>query len=142
MIMEKQQKQIAVIRLRGTTGLQGDVAATLHMLNIRHVNHCTIVPDIPGFVGMIKKAKDYITWGPIDADTLKLLLEKRGEAVAESGRSGHFISLNGKNYKPYFRLSPAKGGLGKRGIKASFAGGSGALGDRKEKINDLLRKMI
>ncbi len=140
-MMEKQQKQIAVIRLRGTTGLQGDVAATLHMLNIRHVNHCTIVPDSPGFAGMIKKAKDYITWGPIDADTLKLLLEKRGEAVVESGRSRHFVSLNGKNYKPYFRLSPAKGGLGKRGIKASFTS-SGALGDRKDKINELLRKMI
>ncbi len=142
MVMEKQQKQIAVIRLRGTTGLQGDVAATLHMLNIRHVNHCTIVPDSPGFVGMIKKAKDYITWGQVDADTLKLLLEKRGEAVAETDRNQHFVSLNGKNYRPYFRLSPAKGGLGKRGIKASFAGGSGALGDRKEKINELLRKMI
>lgn len=138
--MEKQQKQIAVIRLRGTTGLQGDVVATLHMLNIRHVNHCTIVPDRPDFVGMLKKAKDYITWGPIDADTLKLLLEKRGEAAAAASKN--FVVMNGKNYKPYFRLGPARGGLGKRGIKASFAGGSGALGDRKEKINELLKKMI
>ena len=139
--METQQKQIAVIRLRGTTGLRGDVAATLHMLNIRHVNHCTIVPDRPDVVGMLKKAKDYITWGHIDADTLKLLLEKRGEAAGAAGAK-HSISLNGKDYKPYFRLSPAKGGLGKRGIKASFAGGSGALGDRKDKINELLKKMI
>ena len=139
MVMEKQQKQIAVIRLRGTTGLQGDVAATLHMLNIRHVNHCTIIPDSPDFVGMVKKAKDYITWGSIGADTLKLLLEKRGELASANSRN--FVVMNGRNYKPYFRLSPAKGGLGKRGIKASFAN-SGALGDRKEKIDELLRKMI
>lgn len=138
--MENKQRQIAVIRLRGRTGLQGDVAATLHMLNIRRVNHCAIVPDSPEFVGMIKKAKDYITWGRIDADTLKLLLEKRGEAASASAKN--FVVMNGKNYKPCFRLNPAKGGLGKRGIKASFAGGSGALGDRKEKINELLRKMV
>ena len=137
--MENDQKQIAVIRLRGRTGLRADVSATLDMLNIRRVNHCAIVPDSPGVVGMLKKAKDYITWGHIDADTLKLLLEKRGEAAANRKRS---VSLNGKDYKPYFRLSPAKGGLGKRGIKASFAGGSGALGYRKEKINELLKKMI
>lgn len=137
--MEKQQKQIAVIRLRGRTGLHGDVAATLDMLNIRHVNHCTIVLDSPDFVGMLKKAKDYITWGHIDADTLKLLLEKRGEAAAANSKN--FVAVNGKNYKPYFRLSPAKGGLGKRGVKASFTN-SGSLGDRKDKINELLRKMI
>ncbi|MBI2143370.1 uL30 family ribosomal protein [Candidatus Woesearchaeota archaeon] len=136
--MEKQQKQIAVIRLRGRTGLRGDVAATLDMLNIRHVNHCAIVPDSPDYVGMLKKAKDYITWGNINIDTLKLLLEKRGEAATNRKR---FITLNGKDYKPYFRLSPAKGGLGKRGIKASFTN-SGSLGDRKDNINELLRKMI
>lgn len=139
MKMENQQKQIAVIRLRGRTGLQGDVAATLDMLNIRHVNHCAIVPDTPDFVGMLKKAKDYITWGHVDADTLKLLLEKRGEAALANSKNA--VVMNGKNYKPCFRLSPAKGGLGSRGVKASFTN-SGALGDRKEKVNELLRKMI
>ncbi len=137
--MENQRKQIAVIRLRGRTGLQGDVAATLDMLNIRRVNHCAIVHDRPDVVGMLKKAKDYITWGHVDAGTMKLLLEKRGEAA--SVRSKNFVVMDGKNYKPCFRLSPAKGGLGSRGIKASFTN-SGALGDRKEKINELLRKMI
>ena len=29
---------------------------------------------------MVKKAKDYITWGEIDAETFKLLVEKRGNA--------------------------------------------------------------
>ncbi|MBI2175884.1 uL30 family ribosomal protein [Candidatus Woesearchaeota archaeon] len=137
--MENQRKQIAVIRLRGRTGLQGDVAATLHMLNIRRVNHCAIVPDSPDVVGMLKKAKDYITWGYVDSDTLKLLLEKRGEPALAGGRN--FVAVNGKNYKPYFRLSPAKGGLGSRGVKASFTN-AGALGDRKDKVNELLRRMI
>ena len=75
-------RQLAVIRLRGRTGLNYSVAVTLDLLNIQRVNHCTIVQDTPEVVGMIKKAKDYITWGPIDDDTLKALVEKRGEAVA------------------------------------------------------------
>jgi hypothetical protein len=51
------------------------------------------------------------------------------------------VGFNGKEYKRYFRLSPAKGGLGRRGIKAAFAK-SGALGNRGEKINDLIRRMV
>ena len=135
--------RLAVIRLRGRTGLNYSVAVTLDLLNIQRVNHCTIVPGTPEVFGMVKKAKDYITWGPIDDDTLKALVEKRGELVAASDtKSGKkSFAFNGKSYKPYFRLSPAKGGLGRRGIKASFTK-SGALGDRKEKINDLIKKML
>ncbi|MBI3036249.1 uL30 family ribosomal protein [Candidatus Woesearchaeota archaeon] len=139
-------RQLAVIRLRGRTGLNHSVAVTLDLLNIRRVNHCAVVPDTPEVVGMVKKAKDYITWGPIDDDTLKAIVEKRGEAVEAATAPGtksnkKSFAFNGKNYRPYFRLSPAKGGLGKRGIKASFTN-SGALGDRKEKINDLIKKML
>ena len=152
-------RQLAVVRLRGRTGLNYSVAVTLDLLNIQRVNHCTIVPGTQEVFGMVKKAKDYITWGPIDDDTLKALVEKRGELVAASDtksgkkspkslrrlgpieRSRFGFAFNGKNYRPYFRLSPAKGGLGRRGIKASFTN-SGALGDRKEKINDLIKKML
>lgn len=133
-------KQLAVVRLRGRTGLNYGVAVTLDLLNIRRVNHCTIVQDTPEVVGMLKKAKDYITWGAIDAETLKALVEKRGEEV-KAATTAPVFAFNGKNYKPYFRLSPAKSGLGRRGIKASFTN-SGALGDRKEKINDLIQKML
>lgn len=130
--------KLAVIRLRGRTGLHKDVATTLDLLNLFHVNNCTILEDTPQVVGMIKRAKDYITWGTIDDATLALLVEKRGVVMDADTKA---FAFNGKNYKPVFRLDPAKGGLGSRGIKAPFTK-SGALGNRKEKINDLLRNMM
>ncbi len=130
--------KLAVIRLRGRTGLQKDVATTLELLNLHRINNCTIVEDGDEVAGMLRKAKDYITWGKIDEATLGLLVQKRGEIVAASRKAFVF---NGKNYKPVFRLDPAKGGLGRRGIKAPFSK-SGALGDRKERINDLLKSMV
>ncbi|MEK6837760.1 MAG: uL30 family ribosomal protein [Nanoarchaeota archaeon] len=140
--MEKVGKQLAVIRLRGRTGIRKDVEDTLAHLNLRRINHCVIVEDSPVILGMLKKAKDHITWGQIDAETLNALVEKRGEAATNNARSDRkTVSFNGKGYKPYFRLSPPKGGLGRRGIKATFAK-SGALGNRNDKINDLIKRMV
>ena len=133
------EKQIAVVRLRGTTGLAGDVAQTLNMMNLRHINNCVIVTQTPTIIGMIKKAKDYITWGIVDEAMVQMLVEKRGEAATAFDKNP--LTYNGKKYKPRFRLSPARGGLGSRGIKAPFSK-SGALGNRKEKIADLLNAML
>ena len=121
------EKSIAVIRLRGTTGINKHIAETLKRLGLHSINNCIIVPDNPEIMGMIKKAKDYITWGHIEDATLKMLIDKRDKTQTGT--------------RKFFRLNPAKGGLGRRGIKAPFIK-SGALGDRKEKINDLIQKML
>ena len=133
------ETHIAIVRLRGRTGLAGDVADTLDIMNLRHINNCVVLPETPTTVGMLHKAKDYITWGIIDAATVQLLFEKRGEAATAADKNA--ITFNGKKYKARFRLNPAKGGLGSRGIKAPFSK-SGALGNRKEKIADLLKAMM
>ncbi len=125
-------KNIAIVRLRGTTGISGDVADTLSLLNLRQINHCIVVEESPVISGMLRKAKDYITWGMVSDETLKLLIEKRG--ALPKGKVE-------KKKMQLFRLCPARGGLGRRGIKAAFSK-SGALGDRREKINDLIRKML
>ncbi len=137
------EKNLVVIRLRGRTGIRSDVESTLKHLNLKRINNCVVLGESPQVLGMLKKAKDYITWGHIDAETLKALVSKRGRPVKEPDvKSGSkAVSFDGKAYERYFRLNPAKGGLGSRGIKATFAK-SGALGERKEKINDLLKKMI
>ena len=46
-----------------------------------------------------------------------------------------------KGLKPFFRLKPPEGGFERKGIKNPFSIG-GALGYRKEKINQLIKKMI
>lgn|SRR3989338_4890718 len=136
------EKNLAVIRLRGRTGLRADVETTLKHLNLNRINNCVVLDESPQIRGMLKKAKDYITWGHIDTETLTLLVSKRGRQAKEQDvKSGRVVSFDGKAYERYFRLNPAKGGLGSRGIKATFAK-AGALGERKEKISDLIKKMI
>ena len=44
-------------------------------------------------------------------------------------------------FKPYFKLHPPRGGFERKGIKTPFSLG-GVLGYRKEKMNDLVRKML
>lgn len=143
-MVEQSGKLLAVIRLRGRTGISYDVELTLKHLNLNRINNCIVVSESPRLIGMLRKAKDFITWGAIDSETLTSVASKRGKHVdTVEGKNGkhHVVNVDGKNYESPFRLSPAKGGLGSRGIKASFKN-SGALGDRKEKINELIKKML
>ena len=116
--------KLAVIRVRGPVGAIRGVKDTLNMLRLYRTNFCVVVEDTPSMKGMILKIKDYATWGEINDETLKLLIDKRGE----------------KN-KKFFRLNPPKKGFGRKGIKTSFKMG-GALGNRKSKINDLIKRML
>lgn len=116
-------QNIAVIRIKGKIDLRKDVKDTLNMLRLYKKHCCVVLKATPNNLGMIKKVKDYVTWGEIDDATLKLLIEKR-----EKG-------------KKFFALSPPKGGFERKGIKVSFIA-KGALGYRKDKINDLLKRMI
>src|SRR3989338_5678194 len=113
----RKSKKIAIIRVRGTTGVMKPVKDTLNMLRLYKKNCCVVLNDGPNIIGMIKKAKDYITWGEIDDETLKLLTKKRGEKTKdEEGK---------ETIKPFFRLNPPRKGF-----------------DRKDKINDLIKRMV
>ena len=127
------EKKIAVIRIRGIIGLKKDIKDTLKMLRLYNKNWCVVVDATPSVLGMIKKVKDYITWGEIDDETFSLLKEKRGEKT--KNKKGEEV------LKPFFRMHPPRGGFERKGIKIPFNLG-GALGNRKEKINDLIKKMI
>lgn len=124
---------IAAIRIRGSVMVTDKIEDTLKMLNLKDKNNCVVLPCTPSVKGMLRKAKDYITWGEIDAATLKELKEKRAET---------FVNKAGETVvKPVFRLHPPRGGFDRGGIKKSFTVG-GALGYRAENINTLIRKMI
>ena len=140
--------KIAVVRVRGSVNLRKEVRDTLNLLRLYRKNFCIVVEDTPSSKGMIKKVKDYITYGEIDDETYKLLVEKRGEEYKgrEQDKKGKikytkFILANGKKIKPFLRLNPPKKGFGRKGIKVSFKA-HGALGYRGNKINELLKRMI
>jgi large subunit ribosomal protein L30 len=121
---KKQYNKIAVVRIRGSVKLKKKLKDTLNMLNLYKQNYCVILEDSPSIRGMLKKIQSYITWGEIDDETLNLLKEKRQEKD-----------------KSFYRLHPPIKGFERKGIKLPFKVG-GALGDRKEKINDLIKRMI
>ena|SRR3989344_8968102 len=139
--------KIGVIRIRGSIRVRKRIKDTLNMLRLYNKNYCVVVENKPSIMGMIKKIKDYTTYGEIDEDTLKLLFEKRGEEFKEktwkedNKKYSKFIVYNNKKYKKHFRLNMPRKGYGRKGTKKSFSEG-GALGYRGKKINDLIRRMV
>jgi large subunit ribosomal protein L30 len=159
---EEMSKPIAIVRIRGRSGVDRRVNDTLDMMRLYRQNGCVIVPAIPVNLGMLRKAKDYITWGEIDEETFKELLTKRGKIIGNKPLTEEYlkekIKLNFEAFtkeifadkkklkdvpgmKPYFRLTPPKKGFERQGIKRPFSMG-GALGYRKDKINQLIKRMI
>lgn len=143
-----QKKKIVIVRIRGLVRVKKEINDTLNMLRLYKKNYCVVVPSTQAYLGMIKKVKDYVTYGDINEETFKLLIEKRGKLYKEREKDTkkkisykkYFIHDN-KKYKKFFRLNPPKKGFGRKGIKVGFKVG-GALGYRGEKINDLIKRMI
>ena len=142
------EQKLAAIRIRGLVRMEPKVESTLKMLKLFRNNYCIVVPNNPNYDGMLAKAKDYITWGEIDDDTFKLLVEKRGEQFKGTEQDSHkkikyndFISVDNKKIKKFFRLNAPRKGFGRKGIKVQYKNG-GALGYRGQKINELIKRMV
>lgn len=162
LLEEGMSKAIAVVRVRGKSGVTKRVSDTLAMLRLHRQNGCVIVPSTPGYIGMIRKAKDYITWGEVDEETVLLLLQRRARLAGNKQLTDDYVQEKLKEdvkafskdlasakkrlkdlpgLKPYFRLSPPVKGFERQGIKKPFSMG-GVLGYRKDKINALIQRML
>ncbi len=108
-------------------GLKTDIAETLDRLRLRRKYACVVIEDTPENLGMIKKVGDFVAHGPIDEKTYKELVDKRGKKDSEG------------KLKPFFRLHPARGGME---TKKHFGVGKGVLGNNKDKINELIGRML
>ncbi len=129
MAESKTNKKFAIILIRGLIGMRGDIRITAKLFKLFRKNSCVIVDDNSVMKGMARKLKDYTTYGEIDEATYKLLVEKRGKKDKEG------------KLKNIFNLSPPVKGFERKGTKKPFNMG-GALGYRKNKINDLIKRMI
>lgn len=119
---------IAIIRIKGQVGLKKEIVETLHRLRLRRKFSC-IVFEKPNEIqlGMIKKVRDFVAYGEISEEVYKELVKKRGIKDKEG------------KLKPFFRLHPPRKGIES---KKHFGVGKGVLGDNKEKINELLLRML
>ncbi len=119
---------IATIRIHGMVGLNRDIVETLYRLRLRRKYACIVLEKpTKEQLGMIKKVRDFVAFGKIDEETYKQLKEKRGQKDGEG------------NLKPFFRLHPPRKGIDS---KKHFGVKKGVLGDNKEKINDLIKRML
>jgi len=150
-----------IIRLRGTQNLNPKAKDTLHYMRLNRVNHAVVLPQNATTKGMLQVAKDYVTWGEVDAATLAAAIRAHGRIEGNKPLTdAHLAAVSpyktiddlaaaivaGKvqykdipTVKPLFRLHPARKGL--EGIKRSVQNG-GALGYRGAKINELLSRMM
>jgi large subunit ribosomal protein L30 len=71
----------ALVQLRGEVNVSGEVRDTLGMLNVGRVNHATLVPETDTYRGMITKVNDYVAYGEPSAETVALVIERRGEPL-------------------------------------------------------------
>jgi large subunit ribosomal protein L30 len=159
--MEKAQKCLAVVRIRGTIDLRGETDDTMRMLNLYHNCNATLVDDRPSYLGMLHKAQSYVAWGEPTVETIANLLKTRGrtrgnrkltdekvkqlgyetvEKLAEALHGNKVELKNLEDVKPVFRLHPPRKGY-KKTVKKSYQAG-GESGYRGEAINELIKRMI
>jgi large subunit ribosomal protein L30 len=109
---------------------------------------------------MLKKVKDAVTWGEVDADTIEHLLKKRGELSGHSKLTDKHIKAHTDyptikqfakavakgeakisdipDIQPVFRLSPPRKGF--KSLKYAVSR-KGDLGYRGETIVNLIDRM-
>ncbi len=148
------------VRLRGRIAVASGINDTMSMLRLNRVNHAVLLKETPSNLGMLKKAKDYITWGEVDKELLEKTLSKRARLAGSRKVTEEYLSQNTKyktfgeiadviskgeeklealGIKPVIRLHPPR--KGHEGIKRTFKEG-GALGYRGPAINAFIERMI
>jgi len=139
---------IAAIRITGDVNLKGEVRETLKRLRLRRKYSCVVLKESKINKGMIVRVRDFIAYGEIKKDVFISLIEKRGQLIDKTKKSDAKKIIEelekGKkytelNFKPFFRLHPPRKGIE---AKKHFGVGKGVLGDNKDKINDLIMRML
>jgi large subunit ribosomal protein L30 len=150
----------AIVQVRGVVNTRREIKDTLKMLRLHHINHCVLVPDTPEYLGMIRKVKDFVAYGEIDAETIESVLRTRGRIVGNAPLTDEYVKGNSPyggiselaaalasgearltdvpGVKPVLRLHPPRKGY--RTIKRTAQQG-GALGYYGQEINLLLHRM-
>jgi large subunit ribosomal protein L30 len=148
------------VRVRGHTGVRGEIADTMSHLRLHKVNHAVVVPKNDSYTGMLRKARDWIAYGELSQDTLAELLRTRARVEGDAPLTDEYVAKNSKfrtiddlaaaiasgqaglkdveGLKPVLRMNPPRKGYG--GNKRHYP--MGALGDWGADINDLVRRMV
>jgi large subunit ribosomal protein L30 len=136
---------IAIIRISGHVKLNERYEEMLFRLRLRKKYTCIVLPETKELKANLQELRNLIAYGKISPETLKLLIEKRGKPLSPNKKvdiSKALEALEKKGLasagvKPFFRLHPPRGG-----IDSKLHYPKGILGDNKEDINELIRRML
>lgn len=148
-----------VVRIKGTVNIPTWAKTTLDGLNLDRRFRATLVPETAESLGMLKRVKEVVAWTKADAAIVKELLEKRGKKagykpitkadlpkeyksiddLAEAIADNKVAMSKVEGIKPWFALSPPKGGF-KRKTKQQYAQ-QGVLGDDRE-LAEIVKRML
>jgi len=148
------------VRVRGHFAVRREIDQTLVHLRLDRPNHAVVVPKNDSYEGMLRRSRDWVAYGEIDAATLEAMLRGRArlagdkpltdeyvqkhsshasiEALAKAVASGSAKVTDVEGLKPVFRLNPPRRGYG--GNKRHYP--LGALGSWGPDINGLIRRMV
>ena len=139
---------IAIIRIKGRVDIPYDMEETMNRLRVRKKFACVVVRESKEVLGMIEHVKNFIAYGNIDKETLIELLKKRAKytngkkidaekLAAEIMNDKVKLKIEDLGIKPFFALHPPRGGFI---LKEHYP--KGLLGNNKEAINELIRRML
>ncbi|GFY79217.1 60S ribosomal protein L7 [Trichonephila inaurata madagascariensis] len=161
-------KVAVVIRIRGINGISPKPRKVMQLFRLRQINNAVFIKLNKATLNMLRIAQPFITWGYPNLKTVKDMVYKRGfgridnqripltrNSIIEKalGKYGiicvedliHEIYTCGPNFKRatnflwHFKLRNPKGGWRKKTVH--YVEG-GDFGNRENKINPLLRKMV
>ncbi|XP_017768083.1 PREDICTED: 60S ribosomal protein L7 [Nicrophorus vespilloides] len=157
-----------VIRIRGINKVAPKVRKVLQLFRLRQINNGVFVKLNKATINMLRICEPYVTWGYPNLKSMRELVYKRGfgkirgqripitsNSVIENqlGKTDiictedliHEIFTVGKNFKHAsnflwpFKLNTPTGGWRK---KSNHYVEGGDFGNREDKINELLRRMV
>ncbi|MEK6890307.1 MAG: uL30 family ribosomal protein [Nanoarchaeota archaeon] len=138
---------ILIIRISGLVDVSSDVNEALFRMRLRKKYTAVVLHDNVTNRHLLKKVRNYVAFGTITKEDLTMLIEKRGLPVDKKKKIDVKKAVEGfeksslldLGVKPFFRLHPARGGID---TKIHYPIRKGVLGDHKDKINELMRRML
>lgn len=158
-----EKSYLLAIRLKGNFGTPPDLARTLTTLRLKRKFNAVLIENKPDAIGMLRHAKDYVTWGEVGTNEIAILLRERGEFYGGAEMTDEMVrkkfgeasiqdlasalttgrinlgTLWQRGLSPVFRLRPPSGGF--EGSTKRPYGHRGELGKRGPALTSLLTRM-
>ena len=138
---------ILIIRISGLVDVDSKLEETLFRMRLRRKYSAVLLKDNEETRKLLQKVRNYVAFGIINKEDLMILLEKRAISIDKKKKIDikkvveniEKSSLSDLGVKPFFRLHPPRGGIDS---KIHYPVRKGVLGDHKDKINILLKRML